>query len=330
MPDLKPWNLVADIGGTNARFAVHDIETDELQKVIVLSVAEYPTFMDALLHLLSQIHQEAKWEVWPHAACLAVACPVDRELISFTNSSWKFTRTELAQTLNQVPVEVINDFSAVAYSIPALHPHEWHQIGGLEPHTDKPVAILGPGTGLGVCTLVPVNEGFKVMDGEGGHIDFAPVNNREIAVLRLLQKRYKRVSIERLLSGAGIVNIYQSICALESQPVIYQSAQQITEAALTDKDDLSIEALSIFCQVLGSTASNLALISGAKGGVYIAGGIAPRFVDFINNSDFRKRFEDKGRFEFYVKDIPIRIILKQHLGLFGAVQRIKLDEEIKS
>lgn len=330
MTDHKSWNLVADIGGTNARFAVHDVASDELSKVIVMSVADHPTFMGALQHLLDQVRQEDHWKAFPLEACLAVACPVDRELISFTNSDWKFTHSELTETLHDIPVQVINDFSAVAWSIPELKPFEWHQIGGMNPKPDKPIAILGPGTGLGVCTLVPVKGGYKVVDGEGGHIDFAPVNSREIEILRVLKTRYERVSVERLLSGSGIVNIYQSLCAIDSTDVIHQSAQQITEAAIEVGDEVALETLSIFCQILGSTASNLALISNAKGGVYIAGGIVLRFLEFIQSSEFRHRFEDKGRFKSYVENIPVRVILKQHLGLFGALQKLKQDKSVST
>jgi len=322
MSALKAWNLVADIGGTNARFAIHDISTNELKEVTVLSVAEHPTFMGALQHLLTHIEKMDEWKTSPQASCLAVACPVDREHIRFTNSDWGFTRAELSQALNHAAVDVINDFSAIAYAIPALKPFEWVQIGGSQPHAEHPIAILGPGTGLGISTLLPINDGYKVMQSEGGHVDFAPVNSREIDILKQLQKRFDRVSVERLLSGSGIVNIYNALCALESVEAIFNSAQQITDAAVNGKDELAQETFAIFCQVLGSTASNLALTTAAKGGVYIAGGIVPRFVDFIKTSDFRQRFEDKGRFRDYVKDIPVRIILKQHLGLFGAMQKL--------
>jgi glucokinase len=161
-----------------------------------------------------------------------------------------------------------------------------------------------------------------VVDGEGGHIDFAPVNEREIAIWYQLKKRFPRISAERLLSGDGIVNIYQALCAIESVAETFTSAPQITDAAIKEEDEIAAETLSVFCQVLGSTAGNLALISGAKSGVYIAGGIVPRFVEYMEKSDFRKRFEDKARFEYYMKDIPVRVIQKQHLGLFGAMKKI--------
>mgnify|MGYP001077023704 CR=1 FL=1 len=322
----KSWNLVADIGGTNARFAVHDISNDELAEMFVLSVKQHPDFIAALKYVLHQIEQLKQWMPQPSAVCLAVACPVDQDLIRFTNSDWQFSRAGLGEMFGPITLEVINDFSAVAHTIPHLNPDEWHQIGGDQPVTDKPVVILGAGTGLGVCTLVPFGQQYIVVDGEGGHIDFAPVNEREMDILRVLKTRFQRVSVERLLSGAGIVNIYQALCTLDQTTIVHESAQEVTEAALNSGDQKALEALSVFCQVLGSTASNLALINGAKGGVYIAGGIVPRFLDFVVNSDLRKRFDDKGRFKAYVESIPLRVLLKNQPGLHGAMQKIKAHQ----
>jgi len=326
MSDLKPWNLVADIGGTNARFAVHDISSDDIKNITVLSVEKYPHFLDALKVFIDQIKQKGCWGSLPGAACLAVACPVDGEVIRFSNSHWSFRKTELSQGLNNIKVDIINDFSAIAYSISSLLSEEWYQLGGGTPQADKPVAILGPGTGLGMCTMVPVDKGFLILDGEGGHIDFAPTSTQEVAILTELNKRFQRVSIERLLSGAGIINIYQALCKIKSAKEFHNTAQDISTAAINGKDKIAVEALSVFCRVLGSIAGNLAMITGAKGGVYIAGGIVPQIITFIDNSECRSRFEDKGRFESYVKQIPLRILLKDQPGLHGAMQKIKLNE----
>ncbi|MBL7000097.1 MAG: glucokinase [Gammaproteobacteria bacterium] len=326
MLELKNWNLVADIGGTNARFAVHDISNDDLAEIFVLSVKQQPDFIAALEHVLHQIEHLKQWQPQPSAVCLAVACPVDQDLIQFTNSDWQFSKAGLGELFGPIDVEVINDFSAVAHTIPHLKPDEWHQIGGDQPVADKPIAILGAGTGLGVCTLVPFGQHYIVVDGEGGHIDFAPVNEREMDILKVLKTRFQRVSVERLLSGAGIVNIYQALCHLDAVSGVHWSAREVTEAALNGVDEMALEALSVFCQILGSTASNLALINGAKGGVYIAGGIVPRFLDFVVNSDLRKRFDDKGRFSRYVESIPLRVLLKNQPGLHGAMQKIKASQ----
>jgi glucokinase len=325
MPALKPWNLVADIGGTNARFAIHDPNSDTLSKVIVLSVAQHPNFIGALLHLLAHIEQMLEWQPLPDACCLAVACPVDREIIEFTNSDWHFAKSEVKQALGGCQLEAINDFSAIAYAVPHLGVSEWKQIGGGTGDPLKPIGILGPGTGLGMCCLINTENGPLVIDGEGGHMDFAPIDDREIEILKVLQNKFERVSAERLVSGSGLVNIYQALCELQAQPSQFDSAEAVSNAALDQDDDIAREALEIFCRVLGSTASNLALVTGARAGIYIAGGIAPRILDFLERSDLRDRFNAKGRFQYYVEDIPLRVITRDHLGLFGAMQKLKLS-----
>ncbi len=324
MPDVKAWNLVADIGGTNARFALHDIDRDKLTEINILSVASHASFIDGLQYYISIISKSGLWQKMPKAVCLAVACPVDQDIIRFTNSHWTFSKTELSEFLGHIPVDVINDFSAIAYSISAIKPDEWIALGGGTPMAGKPIAILGPGTGLGVCTLLPVEKGFKVLPGEGGHIDFAPSSYLEISILKELKNRYHHVSIERLLSGDGIVNIYQALSKIKSTKGTLNSAKEISTAALRGIDQLAVETLSVFCKILGATAGNLALITGAKGGVYIAGGIPPRIIDFLKESDCRVRFEDKGRFSPYVADIPLRVLLQDQPGLQGAIQKIKL------
>lgn len=260
MPDVKAWYLVADIGGTNARFALHDIDGDELKEITVLSVAMHATFIEGLQHFIAIVTKTGLWNNMPEAVCLAVACPVDEDLIRFTNSHWTFSKTELSATLGNIPVDVINDFSAIAYSVTAIKPDEWLPLGGGTPVEGKPVAILGPGTGLGMCTLLPVDKGFIVLDGEGGHIEFAPASHQEIAILSELKTRYQHVSLERLLSGDGIVNIYQALCKLKASKDPLTTASEISTAAIAGKDLLAVETLSIFCRILGSTAGNLAMI----------------------------------------------------------------------
>lgn len=330
MPALKPWNLVADIGGTNARFAVHDPNSDVLSKVIVLSVAQHPDFLAALSHLLTHIGQMREWQPLPEACCLAVACPVDREIIEFTNSNWHFGKNEVKQALGGCHLDVINDFSAIAHAVPHLGASEWKQVGGGAGDASKPIGILGPGTGLGMCLLINTDSEPLVIDGEGGHMDFAPVDNREIEILKVLQQRFERVSAERLVSGSGLVNIYRALCEIERQPAQLDSAEAISHSALEQEDEYAREALEIFCRVLGSTAANLALISGARAGIYIAGGIAPRILDFLERSDLRERFEAKGRFRFYVEDIPLRVITRDHLGLFGAMHKLKAIDKLNN
>ncbi|MCB1644970.1 MAG: glucokinase [Pseudomonadales bacterium] len=328
MKHLTPgrWNLVADVGGTNARFGVEDYASSEIRVVRHYSVAEHSNLNEAVLHFLDDINDLEVWSEFPEAACVAVACAVESDVLQFTNSPWTVNANELAAILGDIKVELINDFAAVGYAVGDLKPQDWHQLGPGSPQPGRPIVVLGPGTGLGVCTLVPIGSGYQVIEGEGGHVDFAPVDSQELEVLRLLTSRFGRVSVERLLSGEGILNIYQALTSLAGGEAQHTSPSEVTAAAMAGSDSLALEAMEMFARVLGGAAGNLALTLGAKGGVYIAGGIVPRFLAFFENSDLRHRFESKGRFRSYLADIPLRVIVKNDMGLAGAARRLDLAE----
>lgn len=311
------WNLVADVGGTNARFAVAVAGNIELQCMRRFSVAEYENFSDAFYAYLREVRRPG-FAPRPDAACLAVASVVGGEAIQFTNSAWSLDRKALSEHLG-TPIQLINDFVAVGYGITRLSPADWFELRGGDVAAGHPIAVLGAGTGLGMCILVPVDAGYQIIDGEGGHVDFAPVDAREIAVLQCLDARFGRVSVERLLSGPGILNIYSALAEMSDQAPAFAEPAAITAAALKGDDSLAVEALQMFCRILGSTAGNLALTAGARGGVYIAGGIAPRIWRFLTASEFSARFEAKGRFSDYVRDIPVRLVTREHIGLEGAL-----------
>lgn len=320
----KPWFLLADIGGSNARFAVGDLQTGErktdsicVQKTF--SVIEHPTFTSALQSYLQYVERSGQWEALPTGGCLAVACPVDTEVITFTNSDWVIDRQDLTLSLKLPKLELINDFAAIGYASANFVDGDWVQLGDGEARSNAPIAVLGPGTGLGVCALVPESKGSLVIAGEGGHADFAPVGGEEMEILRLLLTRYRRVSAERLLSGAGLQNIYWALTQMRESQSRHTTAADISTAALAGKDPVAVEALAVFCRVLGGVAGNLALTFGAHGGVYIGGGIAPRVLPFMQRSDFRERFLAKGRFRDYLNDIPTRLITRDNPGLFGAL-----------
>lgn len=322
---LKLWNLVADIGGTNARFGLADYASSSLEWIRSYSVAEHSDFEQTISEFLKDVANGGEWESRPKAACLAVAARADTECIQFTNSPWNIERRHIAALLD-APIELINDFAAVGHGIADLKPQDWHQIGGGSPAPEKPIAVLGPGTGLGVCAMVPMGGGYHVIEGEGGHVDFAPTTPQEAAVLNILNKKFGRVSLERLLSGAGIVNIYRALAQLADTHPVHDNPAAITESALQGVESLSVKTLDMFCAVLGSTAGNLGLTLGARGGVYIAGGIVPRFIDFLKNSNFRQRFAAKGRFKSYLANIPVRVVTKENLGLIGAMKKLRLSE----
>lgn len=320
----RPWNLVADIGGTNARFAIADTETRELLEVRHYGVNDFPAFPAALQQFLVDVSARSERQ-GPMGACLAVASPIDGNVLKLTNNQWTVDRGEISSLLGNAEVELINDFVAVGYGIVNLKPADWRQVGGADPVAGKPVAVVGPGTGFGTCTVVPTAAGVQVLEGEGGHVDFAPVNDLEIDILRILRAQFGRVSVERLLSGSGIFSIYEALAAIAGTEACHRDPAGITAEALANPDSLCAETLHMFCNILGSVAGDIALTLGAKGGVYIGGGIVPRFIELLEKSNFRRRFEAKGRFAPYVKDIPVRIILRENTGLAGAAERLYLS-----
>ncbi|MFK8042472.1 glucokinase [Congregibacter sp.] len=316
----KPWHLLADIGGTNARFALGDVATGEIRNHLTVSVVEHPTFTSALLMYLSMVEESGDWEKRPIDGCLAVACPTDREIVTFTNSDWVIDRRDLAFSLKIPSLEIINDFEAIGYAAARFAESDWEQLGNGQARADKVIAVLGPGTGLGVCGVLPSTTRLNVMPGEGGHVDFAPVGEEEAEIMRLLSTRYRRVSAERVLSGAGLQNIYWALSQMHGAQQQHATPADISAAALAGDDPIAVESLAVFCRVLGSVAGNLALTFGSLGGVYVAGGIVPRILEFVRNSDFRERFLAKGRFREYLDDIPTRIVTRKDPGLFGALQ----------
>ena len=237
------WNLVADIGGTNARFAALREGQLESEFEFYHSVEEYPQFSDLIVKLRDEIALATGFIGAPHSVCLAVACPADAEHISFTNSHWEFTKTHLLEWFGCQNLVVINDFEAVAHGITELGPEDSIKIGGGEPQAHKPVGILGAGTGLGMAGLISHSDGYHVLDTEGGHADFAPVGQRQMDVLTCLLESYKRVSLERVLSGKGIVNIYNAICQMEGTDPTLTTPPDVVAAALANSNPEALTEL---------------------------------------------------------------------------------------
>lgn len=304
--------LIADIGGTNARFALttHHRVHDELE----LSCAQYPTFTDAVEYYLREVGAISQR---PQEAALAVAAALTGDHVSMTNSPWQFSIRAVCNELKLQRLIVVNDFTALAMSIRHLQDSELLRVGGLQPEKNKPMAVLGPGTGLGVSGLIPAGDIWVPLEGEGGHASWSPANERETAVLNHLWKQYEHVSTERVLSGMGLVNLYNSICALDDKsPGNYEPAD-ITTHGMNGADAACAEALQLFCGILGSAAGNLVLTLGAKGGVYIAGGIVPRLGDYFLRSPFRQRFESKGRYKSYLASVPAHVMIAKRPAFTG-------------
>lgn len=315
----ETWHLLGDIGGTNARFGINRGSQGDYQSVANYKVADYPDFSDVLRHLMQDIKRLGLAQGVPTAACFAVAGPPHYETVSFTNSSWHFTRDTIRQETGVEKVHIIGDFAAVARALPAISDSELVQIGGGQRNDAAPKVALGAGTGLGVGALLHNTDQTPiVVTGEGGHVDFAPVTDVEAAVLQYLRSRYGRVSIERLCCGDGIVNVYQALADYRGLTPQLAGAADIGRAAQSETDPLAREAMAMFFAVLGASAGNFALTFGALGGVYIAGGIVPRYLDLLRRSDFRARFLAKGRFADYLSAIPTYVITHEATGLLGA------------
>ena len=305
-------SVVADVGGTNIRLAVCELETGALSQVEEFPCAQFEGLEMAVQQYFNSLQSEVS------NLCIGIACPVDNDLIEMTNLSWSFSKRELQASLQLNSLHLINDYTAISLAVPFLSDEEKIQIGGGNPVVDGVTAVFGPGTGLGVSHIIKQDNKWISLDGEGGHSSFT-VNTREQAdILFILQAKFGHVSAERILSGQGLVNIYESLCQINNQPSILTLPQEVSQAGLNGHCNIARRSLEVFCQVMGGFAGNLALNLGCTGGVYIAGGIVPRFIDFFQASEFRAYFEDKGRFQSYLSTIPTYLITNDNPGLLGA------------
>ena len=302
--------LLGDIGATNARFAL--LSNGNLNAIRSFEVAKFRQFTDALAIFIKEHCQQTQI----HKALLAIAGPVKGGRVALTNSSWVIDISEL-QTIFGLEARIINDFEAVAVSLPGLTSTDLAGIGGGRSELGAPMAVLGPGTGLGIACLVERSDTRVVIASEGGHATLAPACEQEDRIVNQLRKRFGHVSAERVISGSGLENIYQAVAALEGLEFPPRTAAEITKNALSGECQLARRSLQAFCAFLGSFAGNVALTFGARGGVYIAGGISPRILNFLIQSEFRNRFEAKGRFQSYLKAIPTYVITHPAAALIG-------------
>jgi glucokinase len=302
--------LLGDIGATNARFALAT-ET-VLGPVTTFEVNRFARFTDVVDLFLRDHRDRSRLR----HALFAIAAPIDGERCVLTNSPWVIEAAEL-QAIFGLQAELLNDFAAVANSLPLLGPADLAKLGGGASDKTSPMAVLGPGTGLGVACLIRRGDKRVVIASEGGHATLAATCDREDQIIQHLRQRFGHASAERALSGPGLENIYRAIGAVDKVEIALQNATQITRSALRGECNIAVEALNVFCAFLGSFAGNAALTFDARGGVYIAGGISPRIVDFMRRSQFRVRFEAKGRFQQYLKSIPVHVITHPAAAFIG-------------
>jgi glucokinase len=316
----EPDALVADIGATNARFGLLDRDGTVIHNR-TLACADYRSLEDAAEAYLGM----AAPAVAPARAAVAIAGPVTGDVVHMTNPPWVFTVVRARARLGLDRLIAVNDFTAVAMAVPLLGPADRLQVGDGAPVPGEVIGVLGPGTGLGVSGLVPGHRGgWRALSGEGGHVTMAPVSDRESAVLAQLRKQYDHVSAERTLSGMGLVNLYRAICLLDGREPEELNPRDVTARALDGGDRQCVEAVETFCAMLGTVAGNLALTLGARGGVFVAGGIVPRLGGTFVHSRFRKRFVEKGRMRDFLGPIPTYVVthpLPAFLGLKGILDQ---------
>ena len=313
--------LLGDIGGTNARWAWQAAAGSSLQHYREYACSQFESVQAVIERYLSD-----EGLPQPAHAAFGIATPVTGDVVSMTNHHWTFSTQDLKQALNVRQCLVLNDFAAIAAALPALTDKDVRRIGGGQADPLAPMAVLGPGTGFGVASLIHTSSGAVVMDGEGGHVSLASSNARESAVIECLQKRFGHASAERAISGPGLVSLYRAICAIDGHTALDLKPSQVSAHALpgdtTDRHLACQEASKLFAAFLGSVAGNLALTLGARGGVYIGGGIVPRLGAAFDALGFRERFEDKGRFRSYLEKIPTCVITTPAPALYGAARAL--------
>ena len=314
----QPYNLVGDIGGTNARFALVAPGKSELMSIKTLQCTKFETVQEAIKSYLSSIN-----DVEIISACIASAGTTHLDVFKPANNDWVINKSNVSSALNDIQVNWINDFSAQALATTTLKSNDVIVInkGAVQPERVR--LVIGPGTGLGTCGLINSSNGWVPLPAQGGHSDFAPNSSLEIEIWTLLQKQFGHVAVERILSGPGIVNLYKALCQINGKEALFNSPSEITSAAIkVNPDSISKETLHLFCRIFGSVTGSIALSTGCLGGIYITSDLVRNFLDFFIDSDFLKSFEDKGRLKYYMTDIPIFISKKENMGLIGSTYQL--------
>jgi glucokinase len=308
--------LLADIGGTNARFALEPAP-GRIEQIEVLACGAYPTLGDAVRAYLDLPAVAALAGGPIRHAAIAIANPVGGDMVRMTNHHWEFSIEALRQACGFDTLVVVNDFSALARALPHLSSGHKRQVGGGAPLPGSPLGLLGAGTGLGVSGLIPAGQGYAALQSEGGHVTFSPANETEVAILQYAWGEFPHVSAERLISGAGVELVYRALARHRGRVAEPLAAPEISRRALAGECALCDEVIEIFCAMLGTVAGNLAVTLGALGGIYIGGGIVPRLGQRFDASMFRRRFEDKGRFAGYLAQVPTYVITAPYPAFLG-------------
>ncbi len=326
MSGAYPW-LVADIGGTNARFGWVGGPGQTVQHVRVLPVTQHANPAEAAKAYLLQLAEVEPAAPAPRSAAFAVATAIDGDQIELTNAHWSFSRAQTRAALGLELLLLLNDFEALALSLPRLMAQQLRQWPSAPATLQPPVhtlAVIGPGTGLGVAGVTPTPDGWLALPGEGGHATLAAADDFEAALLAHVRRDFEHVSAERLLSGIGLPVLHGAVAQVLGSAVAQAlTTEAIVERALAGQDPVCERTIDAFCALLGSFAGNVALTLGARGGVFVGGGIVPRLGERFFASGFRARFEAKGRFRSYLEPIPTVLITDTLAALAGAAQAIE-------
>lgn len=316
--------LLADIGGTNARFALEQ-EDGRIAAVWVCECKSHATLSDALRTYLGSDDAVAHGAEQVRLAACAIANPVDGDAVKMTNHHWHFSIEVVRREFGFDQLLVVNDFKALAMALPHLDRADLIQVGGGAARPDSVLGLVGVGTGVGVSALVPVAGGWTALDSEGGHVTFTPFDEREVAILRHAWREHAHahVSAERLLAGIGLDIMYRALANINGRRVEALSVPQILQRGMSGECPVCVQTVDCFCNMLGTLAGNLALTFGARGGMYIGGGIVPRLGQHFIESGFRRRFETKGRMSSYLAAIPTYVITAQYPAFLGVSAMLK-------
>lgn len=306
--------LIADIGGTNARFALCD-ENARVENVLVLPCADYDNIDSAIIDYLKKTNVKGT-EV--SCAAIDIACPVLGDEIAMTNCPWRFSQKELKRKMGWQSFDLVNDFIAQALAVPLLKEDEKIKIGQGQPKSGFPIVVVGPGTGLGTSFLVPNGSDWHAVPGEGGHSTIPALNDEDAGILNVMRRTFTHISAEKVVSGQGLLNLYRAECVLHGKEIVLTEPSAVSAGAVAG-DEVCLASLNAMFRFLGILAGNMALMAGALGGVYLAGGILPRsgVLELFEKSDFRSTFEEKGRFKSYVSDIPTYVMTSANPAFSG-------------
>lgn len=311
--------LVADIGGTNARFAIAEVLDQNvfIREEQTFRAEDFETIRDVASAYLESVGER------PKRACFAAAGPIVNGVVDFTNSHWALRTEDIKTPLGFVAVRVVNDFFALAAGVKYLTSESFVDVKTGSPVADAPQLVIGPGTGLGQALIVPTKYGVRIIATEGGHVSFAPRTEEEYEIKKFVAREHPRVSVERLLSGRGLVNIHRALCAIEGVQRVSLQANEITKAAISGEYPVAVKAVDLFCAILGRVAGDAVLATGARGGVYLGGGILPKIKTIFLESLFVERFSEKGRMSNYARAVPVKLIDTDSTALYGAAAALE-------